>query len=160
MQANELKRLQNTLGIAQSELRKVREQYAECNKYCAFLDSITPPEFFQKQAARYEAEWQVRYMSHAMSCHVMQHHSIRPFLDSITPRLLPGAGRALRGQVAGGILQHVLSPAQGSTGQGPQILANFHTPLGPWSSSMSMPYAMCEEGQVRSRYHVDIQGHT
>ena len=59
VQANELKRLQNTLGIAESELRKVREQYAECNKYCAFLDSITPPEFFQEQAARYEAEWQV-----------------------------------------------------------------------------------------------------
>ena len=58
-QANELKRLQNALGIAQAELRKVQEQYAECNKYCAFLDSITPPEFFTQQAARYEAEWQV-----------------------------------------------------------------------------------------------------
>ena len=60
MQATELKRLQNALGIAQSELRKVQEQYAECNKYCAFLDSITPHEFFQEQAARYETEWQVR----------------------------------------------------------------------------------------------------
>jgi len=60
LQATELKRLQNALGIAQSELRKVQEQYAECNKYCAFLDSITPHEFFQGQAARYEAEWQVR----------------------------------------------------------------------------------------------------
>lgn len=58
-QANELKRLQNALGIAQAELRKVQEQYAECNKYCAFLDSITPPEFFTQQANRYEAEWQV-----------------------------------------------------------------------------------------------------
>ena len=57
---NELKRLQNTLGIAQSELQKVREQYAACNKYCAFLDSVTPPDFFQEQAERYEAEWQVR----------------------------------------------------------------------------------------------------
>ena len=59
MQANELNRLQNALGIAQAELRKVQEQYAECNKYCAFLDSITPPNFFAQQAARYEAEWQV-----------------------------------------------------------------------------------------------------
>ena len=61
LQATELKRLQNALGIAQSELRKVQEQYAECNKYCAFLDSITPHEFFLEQAARYEAEWQVRF---------------------------------------------------------------------------------------------------
>lgn len=58
-QTGELKRLQNALGIAAAELRKVQEQYAECNKYCAFLDSVTPPEFFSEQAARYEAEWQV-----------------------------------------------------------------------------------------------------
>ena len=74
MQANELKRLQNTLGIAESELRKVREQYAECNKYCAFLDSITPPEFFQEQAARYEAEWQVPLCS--VPCHWVLHNEL------------------------------------------------------------------------------------
>ena len=59
MQISDLKKLENTLGIAQSELRKVQEQYAECNKYCTFLDSITPTDFFLDQDAQYEAEWQV-----------------------------------------------------------------------------------------------------
>ncbi|CAL5225149.1 g7929 [Coccomyxa viridis] len=70
--ANELKRLQNTLGIAESELRKVREQYAECSKYCAFLDSITPPEFFQEQAARYEAEWQAILGNYLGECQAIK----------------------------------------------------------------------------------------
>ena len=59
MQTFDLKKLENLLGVAQSELRKVQEQYAECSKYCTFLDSITPPNFFQEQDALYEAEWQV-----------------------------------------------------------------------------------------------------
>ena len=78
MQISDLKKLENTLGIAQSELRKVQEQYAECNKYCTFLDSITPTDFFLDQDAHYEAEWQV--LHHSLLCtlgHLGWHLSMR-----------------------------------------------------------------------------------
>ena len=90
LQAKELKRLQNTLGIAQSELQKVQEQYAECNKYCAFLDSVTPPDFFQEQAERYEADWQVGVCQslsaqHVVLCLEQQRQQPPSNVSSITP---------------------------------------------------------------------------
>ncbi|BDA40395.1 Cilia- and flagella-associated protein 100 [Coccomyxa sp. Obi] len=56
----ELKKLNNALAVAQSELRKVQEQTEECKRYATFLDSVTPPEWFAAQNARYEAEWQAK----------------------------------------------------------------------------------------------------
>ena len=58
-QLNELKTLHLALGIEQSELRKVQDRLDECRKHAAFLDRITPPEWFAAQTERYEAEWQV-----------------------------------------------------------------------------------------------------
>ncbi|CAL8467313.1 g6850 [Coccomyxa elongata] len=56
----ELKKLNNALAVAQSELRKVQEQTEECKRYATFLDSVTPPEWFAAQNARYDAEWQAK----------------------------------------------------------------------------------------------------
>ena len=58
-QVNELKRLNLALGIAQAELRKVQEQLDEARRHSAFLDAITPPEWFADQIARSQADWQV-----------------------------------------------------------------------------------------------------
>ena len=57
-QVNELKRLLLALGIAQSEARKVQEQLDECRKHAAFLDAITPPEWFAACSAQHAADWQ------------------------------------------------------------------------------------------------------
>lgn len=57
----------------------MREQFAECNKYCAFLDSVTPREFFQAQAAHYEAEWQVPLFR--VPRHLLLHHEFPAFLN-------------------------------------------------------------------------------
>ena len=59
-QVNELKRLLLALGIAQSEARRVQEQLDECRKHAAFLDAITPPEWFVACSAQHAAGWQAR----------------------------------------------------------------------------------------------------
>ena len=59
LQLAELKALNLALGIEQSELRKVQDRLEECARHAAFLDNITPPEWFAAQTERYEAAWQV-----------------------------------------------------------------------------------------------------
>ncbi|KAK9916483.1 hypothetical protein WJX75_003220 [Coccomyxa subellipsoidea] len=58
--ATELKKLNNTLAAAQSEVRKAEEQTEECKRYATFLDSVTPPEWFAAQNAQHDAEWQAK----------------------------------------------------------------------------------------------------
>lgn len=70
LQVSELKRLANTLAMAQSGLRKVQEQMEECKRYATFLDSVTPPEWFAAQTARFDAEYQVRPPAQPMSAHL------------------------------------------------------------------------------------------
>lgn len=48
----EIKRLNTAIAAIRSELSKYEEQLEDCYKYKNFLDSITPPDFFEEQALR------------------------------------------------------------------------------------------------------------
>ncbi len=55
------------------------EQLEDCRKYREFLDSITPLEFFEAQAAKLQqrkdnmlAEWQVRTAEREEACSALQ----------------------------------------------------------------------------------------
>eukprot|EP00199_Chlamydomonas_sp_CCMP681_P000248 CAMPEP_0119104450 /NCGR_PEP_ID=MMETSP1180-20130426/2658_1 /TAXON_ID=3052 ORGANISM="Chlamydomonas cf sp, Strain CCMP681" /NCGR_SAMPLE_ID=MMETSP1180 /ASSEMBLY_ACC=CAM_ASM_000741 /LENGTH=553 /DNA_ID=CAMNT_0007089215 /DNA_START=31 /DNA_END=1692 /DNA_ORIENTATION=- len=61
----EIKRLTTSTAALRSEMNKFEEQLEDCRKYKEFLDAITPPEFFEAQAAKLQArkdamltEWQ------------------------------------------------------------------------------------------------------
>ncbi|PNW86981.1 hypothetical protein CHLRE_02g103950v5 [Chlamydomonas reinhardtii] len=61
----EIKRLNTATAALRSELNKYEEQLEDCRRYKEFLDSITPPEWFEQQAAKLQrrkdalvAEWQ------------------------------------------------------------------------------------------------------
>lgn len=51
----EIKRLNANITTIRSELNKYEEQLDDCRKYKAFLDSLTPPEFFKEQQDRRHA---------------------------------------------------------------------------------------------------------
>jgi hypothetical protein len=65
---SELKRQTLALGIEQSELRKVQDRLDECRRHAAFLDRVTPPDWFAAQTARNQAEWQVWCCHGRLSC--------------------------------------------------------------------------------------------
>lgn len=48
----EIKRLNTATAALRSELNKYEEQLEDCRRYKEFLDSITPPEWFEQQAAK------------------------------------------------------------------------------------------------------------
>jgi hypothetical protein len=48
----EIKRLNAAIAAIRSELSKYEEQLEDCKKYKDFLDSITPPDFFEEQALK------------------------------------------------------------------------------------------------------------
>ncbi|KAG2486589.1 hypothetical protein HYH03_014759 [Edaphochlamys debaryana] len=63
----EIKRLNTATAALRSELNKYEEQLEDCRRYKEFLDSITPPEWFEQQAAKLQrrkdalvAEWQAQ----------------------------------------------------------------------------------------------------
>ncbi|GLC35665.1 hypothetical protein PLESTF_001662400 [Pleodorina starrii] len=63
----EIKRLNTATAALRSELNKYEEQLEDCRRYKDFLDSITPPEWFEQQAAKLQrrkdalvAEWQAQ----------------------------------------------------------------------------------------------------
>uniref|UniRef100_A0A7S3QRV1 DUF4200 domain-containing protein n=2 Tax=Dunaliella tertiolecta TaxID=3047 RepID=A0A7S3QRV1_DUNTE len=63
----EIKRLTTAIAALRSEMNKYEEQLEDCRKYKEFLDSITPPEWFEAQASKLQrrkdammAEWQAK----------------------------------------------------------------------------------------------------
>ncbi|KXZ43883.1 hypothetical protein GPECTOR_78g71 [Gonium pectorale] len=52
----EIKRLNTATAALRSELNKYEEQLEDCRRYKEFLDSITPPEWFEQQAAKLQAQ--------------------------------------------------------------------------------------------------------
>ena len=46
----EIKKLNQQIQLVQSEMSKLNEQLEDCMRYKNFLDSLTPPEWFEKQA--------------------------------------------------------------------------------------------------------------
>ncbi|PNH02485.1 Coiled-coil domain-containing protein 37 [Tetrabaena socialis] len=48
----EIKRLNTATAALRSELNKYEEQLEDCRRYKEFLDCITPPEWFEQQAAK------------------------------------------------------------------------------------------------------------
>ena len=66
-QVLEIKRLNTAIAALRSEMNKYEEQLEDCRKYKEFLDSITPLEWFEQQAAKLQrrkdamvADWQAQ----------------------------------------------------------------------------------------------------
>lgn len=51
-QVAEIKRLNTEIARLKSDMSRTEELLEECRRYAAFLDSITPQEWFEQHAAR------------------------------------------------------------------------------------------------------------
>ena len=60
----DIKRLNGSIGSIRSELNKYEEQLEDCKKYKAFLDRLTPQEWFQDLIERKRAQVEERKAEH------------------------------------------------------------------------------------------------
>ena len=60
----DIKRLNGSIGSIRSELNKYEEQFEDCKKYKAFLDRLTPQEWFQDLIERKRLQVQERKAEH------------------------------------------------------------------------------------------------